>query len=187
MGLLGPPSNAARRHRAWRRPWHRTPLCELSVWQTALDLRLFRPPRAWQRLGCFRRPRNIGVLDAAWISKSKRPREHKTEARCQNESWHCTSLALGGGTGTRPARRPREEHGSLYLGLGLSPMAMPPGAQCNDGGSLLSRVCLLFWGSTLGMARVCQVRGGAGWQWGIAATWQLLLGSCQGVGRRLCP
>ena len=35
MGLLGPPSNAARRHRAWRRPWHRTPLCELSVWQTA--------------------------------------------------------------------------------------------------------------------------------------------------------
>ena len=54
MGLLGPPSNAARRHRAWRRPWHRTPLCELSVWQTALDLRLFRLWRsafaAWRPL-----------------------------------------------------------------------------------------------------------------------------------------
>ena len=30
-----PPSNAARRRRAWRRPRHRTPLRELSVWQKA--------------------------------------------------------------------------------------------------------------------------------------------------------
>ena len=48
------PSNAARRRRAWRRPWRRTPFCELSVWQTALDLRLFRLWRsafsAWRPL-----------------------------------------------------------------------------------------------------------------------------------------
>ena len=72
-------------------------------------------------------------------------------------------------------------------GLLLSPMAVPPGAQCNDGGSLLSRVCLLFWGEHLGYGKSMPGAGGAGWQWGIAATWQLLLGSCQGVGRRLCP